>query len=925
MNQSESPNVAPSVVETLTDDEAALYAILQDPSGLDQAEFLWHSQENPDGCFRAWPFQWAWWRSVDGKQIDQCARSVGKSMSIKVRGCAFPFVHPGQEMVVTAPELVHLEPIVNLIESQFYATRFYREMLPRGRSAVTHRPFQMNFLNGARIIGRIPQRDGKGVKGCQTGDGLVMTDRGLVRADEIKVGDLVVTHKGRLRPVTGVYEDGNDCYEVRGQGSFPMTVSCDHRFYGAENQADSRHKRVMLPLGWHDVETLTDHQVYWASPTSFPELPIPGLVYNGTAKPLEQDSKHFWWLVGRYLADGYLSHNAQTGKEKRVHWVVHADKKAALLSAIEMIGGRARVVERTHSSADAVQLCSAPLHDWLLQHFGELSDGKQIAAFVLGAEAGIRGPLLDGYLAGDGHRNLNKKRWEAGSASKKLAVGIQLLAQTFGHQVNVTIARPKPFGAIKTTKPSYRVHIYDRGCGRAVRQEGHILGKVKEVVSVGKQTVYDIRVEEDHSYLSGSIVSHNIHPIWLELDEAQDYPEAGWTELTETLQRGKEGAVWRAHGVTRGVRDKFYEYTQDTPDNDWKVHRYPAMYRPNWSDDERKAKETEYGGKDDADYRRNVLGLHGDNTNPLFVLASLMKCVDSDETTTYNTVEYFNPGWGASKRTPNRVSSDNLNLFSQDITELLDYPPAHLTTYRKDGPTPGVFWVGMDIGYTIDPSEILIWVEYRKKKSDQKTCIKLIGRVCLVRMPHPEQVKAILHTIDFYRPKAFAMDKGGNGLPLFQAIQGALKAIREGRNHEVPPWMLAYDLDECLETMKGYNFSERLLVDVDESIEVDQFDDPLLKAGMRRNAKEYGSDALRDLVDSQRLEMPWDAEMLKQFSGATWSNAKGLSDLYGRRIFSKGNDHTLDASRFMALGHAQHSIEEMIASRDKHEPILDLW
>jgi hypothetical protein len=252
----------PQVLEDLSDDECALWAILQDPSGLDQAEFLWHDPDRPDGCFRAWAFQWSWYRCVDPLQIDQCARSVGKSLSIKVRGFAFPFLFPGQEMVVTAPELVHLEPIVGLIEQQFQATRLGREMLPRSRSAITHRPFQMNFNNGSRIIGRIPQRDGKGVKG--------------------------------------------------------------------------------------------------------------------------------------------------------------------------------------------------------------------------------------------------------------------------------------------------------------------------------------------------------IHPVWLELDEAQDYPHAGWVEFTETLKRGHEGAVWRAHGVTRGLRDDFFEHTQDNPDNDWTVHRFPAMYRPNWTDEERQEKIKKYGSRDDPDYRRNV-------------------------------------------------------------------------------------------------------------------------------------------------------------------------------------------------------------------------------------------------------------------------------------------------------------------------------
>lgn len=557
---------SPSVLEDLTEEEAYLYVLLQDESGLDQAEFLWYDPSTLDGCWRAWPYQWSWWRTLDAYQIDQCARSVGKSLSIKARAFAFPFVHPGQEMVITAPELVHLEPIVGLVENQVYSTRLSDELLMRGKSAVTHRPFQMNFANGARIIGRIPQRDGKGVKG--------------------------------------------------------------------------------------------------------------------------------------------------------------------------------------------------------------------------------------------------------------------------------------------------------------------------------------------------------IHPIWLEMDEAQDYPHDGWTELRETLKRGFDGAVWRAHGVTRGVRDDFFKHTDENdPKNYWTVHRYPAMYRPNWTEQERAEKIEQYGSTDDPDYRRNVLGLHGDATSPLFVLHRLMKCTDDDVTSDYNTDEYF--------RVP--IKAEMLNLQQRDIASYLDFPARH----RKYlGPDPvknpkAVYWVGMDVGYTVDPSEILIWVEYRHKPNDEFSKLRLIGRIQMTRMGVHEQVVAILKTIDFYKPRVFAMDKGGNGLPLLQEIQAMVE------DPELIPYdCKQYDLKGSLTRIKGYNFSEKIIVDFDETLWDPAADaDDQKEAMLRRNTKEYASDKMRALVDAERIELPWDEELLRQWQGGTVSGAAGM-DQYGHRRYNKGDDHTLDAGRFFTLGWAQFHIEEMLASKKETPPIL---
>jgi hypothetical protein len=412
-----------SVVEDLTEEEAYLFAILQDHGGIDQAEFFWMDYEKPDLCWRAWPFQWKWWRDDSHYQADQCARSVGKSLSIKARAFAFPILHPGGEMVITAPEGVHLDAVTDNIETVFFSCRFGEEMLASGRTGVKHKPFHMNFRNGARIMGRIPQRDGKGLKG--------------------------------------------------------------------------------------------------------------------------------------------------------------------------------------------------------------------------------------------------------------------------------------------------------------------------------------------------------IHPLWLELDECQDFPDPGWTEIRETLKRGHEGAVWRCHGVTRGVRDEFYNITT-RPDSHWKTHEYAAMWRPTWTNDERTEKIQEYGGRDDPDYRRNILGKHGDSVSPIFVFHRLMNCVDDTLESPYNQDEYCNL----------RINEAGLREMDMDILEALDFPILHTAKYKT-------FWMGMDVGYTNHPSEILVFAEYIPKGEELKslkalkkavppedmTRLKLLTRINMTRVGVTDQFRTIKFLINHYRPTAFSMDKTGNGLPLFQLLQ----------------------------------------------------------------------------------------------------------------------------------------------------------
>lgn len=559
-----------AVIPMLTDEECYLVAILTDSSGVDLAEFGWYEPENDDGCWRARPYQWSWYRDESPMQIDQCARDVGKSLGIQARACSFPFAHQGQEMVITAPELVHQELVTQAIERRIFDMRLTYEMLPRARSRLTRRPFRMNFTTGARIIGRIPQITGRGVKGA--------------------------------------------------------------------------------------------------------------------------------------------------------------------------------------------------------------------------------------------------------------------------------------------------------------------------------------------------------HPVKLEMDEAQDYPEAGWTELTATLRRGIKGAIWRAHGVTRGIRDKFFEFTQPSPENPWKVHRIMAMHRPDWDDAERQRNIILYGSRNHPDYRRNIMGLHGDATNALFVLHRLMRCVDSVEGSDYNADEYQYFHITAERLEELAGEGSTQEEQAAAAVQMLEFSELH-QRYQ-------VFWCGQDVGFTVDPSEILVASEYvpeaHERRTDKAahrtsppkdvTRLRLLARIHLERISNPVQAEIIRHVIRHYQPRAYGIDKTGNGIGLFQDVQ-------------------ATDA-EMAKIIRGYGFSESVIVEIDGTIEVQEQEDVLKEAAITSNVLEYSTDALRGLVDDSRLALPWDRDLLRQFQGQTWkwSNSMiGKDERKRRRVFSAGNFHILDAARMLAMAHAQAPIEAVVDNlkHPVHESVMD--
>ena len=60
-------------------------------------------------------------------------------------------------------------------------------------------------------------------------------------------------------------------------------------------------------------------------------------------------------------------------------------------------------------------------------------------------------------------------------------------------------------------------------------------------------------------------------------------------------------------------------------------------------------------------------------------------------------------------------------------------------------------------------------------------------------------------------------------------------------------------ISKAVNTIKGYAFGEKLLIGLDETIEVGPREDPIEKAGLRREAKDFSTDKLRELVETHSV------------------------------------------------------------------------
>lgn len=891
-----------SVIEDLSEEECYLYAILSDHSGIDQAEFLWNDQTQTDGCWRAWSFQVSWWRNMQRQQIEQSARSLGKSMSIMARACAFPLVHPGQEMVITAPELVHLEPIVSKIEAQMYAVRLYRDLLVTGRSGVTHRPFQMNFLNQARIIGRIPQKDGRGVKGLhpvwlEMDEGQDYPHAGWVELTET-VNKAVEGATWRVHGVTRGVRD--DFYKhTKDSASNPWTV---HRY------------PAMCRPTWTDEERQDKIAQYGGRDD--PD-------YRRNVLGLHGDSMQPIFVLARLMACFLDSTPIKTIKGTvRLDSINQGDLVANAVG----YGRVKRVTTTEHSRIVIVRIngeelvCSEDHRFFTRRGWVEAKDLTKQDYLVTHCEA-MRG-MRETHYQQDGEEVL----W----ASLQSEVAWSDLPR-LGYQEADICEMRMVSGAVLPTIKSGEV-LFSGVCSQVERGSvSEIAGQTMRMVQGG---IFTAQEEQSilHSVVSGPM--------------GQCYSSSGEEKRKSHDESGSGRVAKRAISSLASIRlaldstsmAKFFRGSakQCLLDDRHSSHRSKNSRRSRWKKSpvsngggfssrsmvgisrvesvEIHESGSEYfnrlsGGKDTiALYDLTVSG------HPSFIVGKneflVHNCADDDITSDYNSDEY----------TYIDIKTETLTLHDKDILDVLVFPPRHLRYRGQDATKPKAhYWVGMDIGMTRDPSEILVFVEYRENPKDEYPKLKLLTRIHMTRIGISDQTKAILSVIDFYKPKVFAMDRGGLGLPFLQIIKDYVETPSLQ-----PEWAKMFRIEDSLSRIKGYNFSEKIIVEFDPTVDPDLTDDFAKDAGMRRNTKEYGIDKLRELVDNRQLQLPWDEDLIGQFQGGTVSSVSGL-DQYGRRRFAKGDDHTLDAAVMMTLAFKQFSIEEFLNREEVVQPVYDVF
>jgi site-specific DNA-cytosine methylase len=344
---------------------------------------------------------------------------------------------------------------------------------------------------------------------CFTAGHLVTTEHGQVPIEDVTVGTLVLTHEGRWRPVVRVQHRQADTVIVKGQGHTGIETTAPHRFWAKAserrwNNAVRDYRRVYGKPDWIAAEHLLDYQAVWATPTHIEPLPEiePPAVFGS-------DPSAAWWLVGRWLGDGSLTF----GRNHEVEISCGFHEADELRERLADTGWSWR--ESTKRTATTFVNGNEKARDWLEGHCGRGAGGKVVPSAALTLRRAEREALLEGYLSADGGRT--QRRVRCSTVSRALAISVRLLAESLGHRVAMAHDKRTSYsieGRTGVARLQWILHweptLSAKRSPEAFVDGFHSWSRVRSVTE-GREdvTVYNIEVEEDHSYVLDGIVVAN--------------------------------------------------------------------------------------------------------------------------------------------------------------------------------------------------------------------------------------------------------------------------------------------------------------------------------------------------------------------------------------------------------------------------------
>ena len=381
---------------------------------------------------------------------------------------------------------------------------------------------------------------------CFTKDSLVLTKNGYKKIIDVEVGDYVLTHDNTYQRVINKFDNGiHPIYSIKGMAIDEIRTTKNHKFYVREMKTQGHFsKRIFGLPQWKQVCELSKKDYMGIAINQNSTIPKwDGIEYvwsdgrksrhkNKISKMLEL--KDFWWVVGRYIGDGWIRNQGGIIICCGKHEKQELESKLGGLFNYSCVEDKS--VYKFHIPDKEVEKFVTP--------FGRGAKNKRLTNTIIDLPCNLLEGFIEGYLSADGC--FTNGVYKATSVSRELIYGVaQCVAKVY--KTPYRIYRTKRHNTSKIQGREIKQNdtfelvfkkekkIQDK----AFYEDGFIWYPINSVSQDGEEEVYDIEVENNHSFTVQNTIVHN----------CQDLSGAGLGKGMEKGSGTRSGLLWEIERI----------------------------------------------------------------------------------------------------------------------------------------------------------------------------------------------------------------------------------------------------------------------------------------------------------------------------------------------------------------------------------------
>lgn len=368
---------------------------------------------------------------------------------------------------------------------------------------------------------------------CFTPDNLVLTSKGYKKISEIQIGDLVLTHTGNFKPVINVFtrKYEGDILRIKSSSS-PEYIECtpNHKFQYLKNyycHRKGRESRSCLVCKQKDCSKEVKIESYWEEAKNIDKNDyIQYANFNITNNKIILKDKYEFkvkssktkeilpllsdrllnYIIGLYIAEGSF-------KDREINFAFHINEKEYVKRVSDFFTQYGFTVHiKQHSINGVVVIISSTKLSKFFNHYcGYLSKNKHIPYELVNNKAVFE--IFDGIFHGDGHGYTSSSELSITTVSKELILQLALFCRANKWLFN--IYKGKGGYRHNCNHQDYYVISFIPKYSKSSSLfylEDKCFVKIKDIQKIQYSgLVYNLEVEEDHTYTVNNIIVSNCH------------------------------------------------------------------------------------------------------------------------------------------------------------------------------------------------------------------------------------------------------------------------------------------------------------------------------------------------------------------------------------------------------------------------------